>query len=206
MDSAPDLGFALNTMRASRGLRPLDQAAVRSQASHGSQGLIRLGFGVAHDAPEFTALRQEFLDIYARHLLDRSALFQGVAEMLSGLEARGLAWGVVTNKPARYTEPLLDYLGLARRAACIVSGDTCARNKPHPEPMLHACLVAGIAPGDALYIGDAERDIQAARAAGIPALIARYGYLAKDDTPETWGAHGYIDTPTALLDYLTASA
>jgi phosphoglycolate phosphatase len=202
IDTAPDLGYALNAMRAGRGMAPIGQAAIRSQASHGSQGLIRLGFGVAHGEPEFAALRQEFLDIYARHLVERSALFPGVAEMLAGLEHAGLGWGIVTNKPSRYTEPLLDHLGLGRRAACIVSGDTCAHPKPHPEPMLHACRVAGAEPGDCLYVGDAERDIQAARAVGMPALVAMYGYLADDDQPESWGAHGYIDSPAALLDYL----
>jgi phosphoglycolate phosphatase len=206
VDTAPDLGHALNEMRARRGLAPLSLDAIRPQASHGSQGLLRLGFGVTQDQPEFAALRLEFLDIYERHLVHKSALFPGVADMLAGLEEDGRAWGVVTNKPARYTEPLLAQLGLAPRAACIVSGDTCARNKPHPDPVLHACRVARAEPGDCLYVGDAERDIQAARAAGMPALIVLYGYLSDDDTPEAWGAQGYLDTPTALLDYLAANA
>jgi phosphoglycolate phosphatase len=206
VDTAPDLGYALNEMRARRGLGPLAMTAIRPQASHGSQGLIRLGFGVAPEQPEFAALRLEFLDVYARHLVRASTPFPGVADMLTGLEARDIAWGVVTNKPARYTEPLLEQLGLARRAACIVSGDTCARNKPHPEPMLHACSLAGRAPGECLYVGDAERDIQAARAAGMPALVALYGYLGADDSPQAWGARGYLDAPGDLLDYLMASA
>lgn len=206
VDTAPDLGFALNEMRARRGLAPLALDNIRPQASHGSQGLLRLGFGVDQDQPEFFTLRMEFLDIYARHLVRDSAPFPGVAEMLDGLEIRGLAWGVVTNKPARFTEPLLEHFGLAKRAACIVSGDTCARSKPYPDPVLHACHVAGAEPGACLYVGDAERDIQSARAAGMPALVALYGYLAEDDTPTAWGAQGYLDTPTALLDYLAVSA
>lgn len=206
VDTAPDLGFTLNEMRARRGLAPLALDNIRPQASHGSQGLLRLGFGVDQDHPEFLTLRLEFLDIYARHLVRDSAPFPGVAEMLIGLETRGMAWGVVTNKPARFTEPLLAHLGLAKRAACIVSGDTCARNKPHPDPVLHACRVAGAKPDACLYVGDAERDIQAARAACMPALVALYGYLAEDDTPTAWGAQGYLDTPTALLDYLSTSA
>lgn len=206
VDTAPDLGRALNEMRRRRGLAPLALDAIRPQASHGSQGLLRLGFGVTQAAPEFTVLRSEFLDIYERHLVADSVPFPGVAELLDGLDARGLAWGVVTNKPARYTEPLLKQLGLAARAACIVSGDTCTRNKPHPEPIFHACRAAGAAPDSCLYVGDAERDIQAARAAGMPALIALYGYLAEDDTPETWRAQGYIETPLGVLDYLAATA
>ena len=206
VDTAPDLGAALNEMRARRDLAPLDYAMIRPQASHGSQGLLRIGFGIAPDDPQFADLRLEFLDIYARHLTDASPLFHGVADMLAGLEAHGLRWGIVTNKPARYTDPLLEHLGLSQRATCVVSGDTCARPKPHPEPMHHACRVAGSAPSQCLYVGDAERDIQAARAVGMPALIALYGYLAEDDTPEAWGAQGYIETPGALLDYLTGGA
>jgi 2-phosphoglycolate phosphatase len=206
VDTAPDLGAALNEMRARRDLAPLDYALIRPQASHGSQGLLRLGFGVSVDDPQFTALRSEFLDIYSACLIDNSPLFPGVADMLDGLEQRGLSWGIVTNKPARYTDPLVAHLGLDRRAACIVSGDTCARPKPHPEPMHHACLVADCPPSQCLYVGDAERDMQAARAVGMPALVALYGYLAEDDTPEAWGGHGFIETPGALLDYLTRCA
>jgi 2-phosphoglycolate phosphatase len=206
VDTAPDLGAALNEMRARRDLAPLDYALIRPQASHGSQGLLRLGFGVSVDDPQFAALRNEFLDIYSACLIDNSPLFPGVTDMLDGLEQRGLSWGIVTNKPARYTDPLVAHLGLDRRAACIVSGDTCARPKPHPEPMHHACRVADSPPSQCLYVGDAERDMQAARAVGMPALVALYGYLAEDDTPEAWGGHGFIETPGALLDYLTRCA
>ncbi len=113
---------------------------------------------------------------------------------------------MVTNKPARYTEPLLRHLDLLERAACVVSGDTCAHPKPHPAPMLHACAEAGSTPDARLYVGDAERDVAAARAAGIPTLIAQYGYLGADDRPETWGGIGRIPHPVALLDWLDAAA
>lgn len=206
VDTAPDLGAALNEMRGRRDLAPLDYALIRPQASHGSQGLLRLGFGVSFDDPQFAALRSEFLDIYLDCLVDNSPLFSGVADMLDGLEQRGLRWGIVTNKPARYTDPLVTHLGLDQRAVCIVSGDTCARPKPHPEPMQHACRLADSTPSQCLYVGDAERDMQAARAVGMPALVALYGYLAESDTPEAWGGHGFIETPGALLDYLTRGA
>lgn len=202
VDTAPDLGFVLNRMRGARNQPPLPDALMRAQASHGTQGLLRLGFGVNQSDPEFQPLREEFLALYGRHLCDRSSLFPGMAELLAGLEQRGLTWGVVTNKPARYTEPLLDHLGLTERAACIVSGDTCARPKPDPEPMLHACRTAGIEPEEGLYLGDAERDMQAARAVGMPALVALYGYLAETDIPESWGGSGFVAQPLELLDYL----
>jgi Predicted phosphatases len=123
-------------------------------------------------------------------------------ELLDEIEMRGIPWGIVTNKPARFTEPLLSQLGLDDRAATVISGDTCAHPKPHPEPMLAACRKIGVLPATCVYIGDAERDIEAAHACGMPALIAEYGYIGPQDDPLTWGADGYIAHPTALLDFL----
>lgn len=202
VDTAPDLGYTLNQMRQRRGFPPLPAAAIRAQASHGSQGLIRLGFGgVAQDDNAFPALRQEFLDIYTEHLTDTSVLFPGMGELLARLEGLHIGWGVVTNKPAHFTLPLLERLGLLERMVCVVCGDTCRHSKPHPAPMLHACQLAGSAPGDCLYVGDAERDVAAARAVGMPVMVALYGYLSEDDTPQSWGADGFISHPGELLDY-----
>ncbi len=202
VDTAPDLGRSLNEMRKRRGLDPLADQVMRPQASHGARGLLRAGFGVEPGRDGYEALRQEFLEIYDRHLTLGSTLFPGMDRVLDALEARGLAWGVVTNKPARFTEPLLDHLGLLGRAVCVVSGDTCARPKPYPEPLLHACRSAGFPPGDCLYVGDAARDIQAAAAAGMPAVVALYGYIAGEERPREWGAQGYISEPARLLDYV----
>ena len=202
VDTAPDLGFALNELRRRRGLEPLADALIRPQASHGSQGLIRLGFGITPEHPEFPALRQEFLDLYDRNLAELTLLFPGMAEVLDTMEAEGIRWGVVTNKPERFTRPLLQHLGLLDRAACVVSGDTCANSKPHPEPLLHACLTAGAQPEQCLYVGDAERDVAAASAAGMSAVIARYGYLGEEYRPEEWGAAGFIDAPGGLIDWI----
>jgi phosphoglycolate phosphatase len=202
VDTAPDLGFSLNELRRRRGLPPLAEAQYRPQASHGTQGLLRLGFGLDQDDPAFAALRQEYLEIYAACLTANSPLFPGMAEVLGELEARGLNWGVVTNKPIRFTEPLLAQLGLMRRTACVVCGDTLAFNKPHPAPMLHACRLAGSEPGQCLYVGDAERDMVAAAAACMPALVALYGYLGDEDRPHEWGALGHIESPAGILDWL----
>jgi phosphoglycolate phosphatase len=201
VDTAPDLGHALNLMLARRGQAPLSATAIRAQASHGSQGLIKIGFGIAQSDPAFPDLRHEFLEIYSAHLADRSRLFPGMDQLLAGFERRGIAWGVVTNKPARLSEPLLEQLDLLSRAACVVSGDTCARAKPAPEPMLHACRAVAVAPEHCLYVGDAERDVQAARAVGMPVVVALYGYLSETDRPEVWGGDGYIRQPLDLLDY-----
>lgn len=201
VDTAPDLGHALNRMLARRGQAPMPAAAIRAQASHGSQGLIRLGFGVDQSDAAFPDLRHEFLEIYAAHLADRSRLFPGMDRVLAGFEDRGIAWGVVTNKPARLTLPLLEQLDLLGRAACVVSGDTCARAKPDPEPMRHACRAIAVEAEGCLYVGDAERDVQAARAVAMPVLVALYGYLSETDRPEAWGGDGYIRQPLDLLDY-----
>lgn len=206
VDTAGDLGHVLNLMRERRGLAALPEAVMRPQASHGTRGLLKVGFDIDSDHPVFEALRREFLDLYAEHLTRCSRPFPGMVEVLDRLEARGIAWGVVTNKPARFTEPLLAHLGLMTRAACVVSGDTCAEPKPHPAGLLHACRVVGSEPADCLYVGDAERDAQAARAAGMPTLIALYGYIGASDRPHEWGGQGSIERPEGLLDYLGLGA
>jgi phosphoglycolate phosphatase len=201
-DTARDLGFALNEQRRLHGLAPLPFAAIRPQASHGARGLLKLGFNLTPEAPDFAAMRAQYLDLYERHICDHTVLFPGMGELLSTLEQRGLKWGVVTNKPARFTLPLMQKLSLYARAACIVSGDSTANSKPHPEPLLAAAKQIGIDPQHCLYVGDAERDVEAAVAAGMQVLIADYGYLDEHDRPETWGAHGRIAAPLELLAYL----
>ena len=202
VDTAPDLGYALNLQRARHGLTPLDNTSIRPQASHGARGLLGVGFGLLPDDPQFAPMREEFLQLYAENICHLSRPFPGILDLLAELEARQLKWGVVTNKPARFTEPLMSILDLAERAACIVSGDTCAQPKPHPAPMLIAADLCGVTPAQCLYLGDAERDIQAARAANMPALVAAWGYLDTSDQPHTWGAHGQIHHPLDTLNYL----
>ena len=201
-DTAPDLGHALNLQREQHGLPPLPQEIIRPYASHGTVGLFDIGFGLTPQDERFAPMREEYLALYTANLCLHTTLFPGMAELLAALEARNISWGVVTNKPARFTEPLLELLGLSKRAASIISGDTCAHPKPHPEPLLCAAREIGVAPQSCLYVGDAERDIEAARAAGMSALIADYGYLSAEDRPETWGADGRIDTPLGILAFL----
>lgn len=201
-DTAPDLGHALNLQRERHGLPPLPQEIIRPYASHGTVGLFDIGFGLTPKDERFESMREEYLALYTANLCLHTTLFPGMAELLAALEARNIAWGVVTNKPSRFTNPLLELLGLASRAASIISGDTCTHPKPHPEPLLRAARETGADPASCLYIGDAERDIEAAHAAGMPALIAAYGYLGAEDRPETWGANGTIQHPSEILRYL----
>jgi phosphoglycolate phosphatase len=202
IDTAPDLAYALNLQRGLHGLAPLPFQSIRPQASHGARGLLKLGFGITPEDGDFVPMRQEFLQLYADNLCRHSRLFDGMNDVLKEMESRELPWGVVTNKPARFTEPLMSLLDLTERAACIVSGDTCSEPKPHPAPLLHACERIGLVAGDCLYVGDAERDVEAARNASMPCLVARYGYLDDSDRPQDWGALGFITSPEEILDYL----
>ncbi|HEU0187712.1 MAG TPA: HAD-IA family hydrolase, partial [Gallionellaceae bacterium] len=154
------------------------------------------------DAPEFTALREAFLAHYTAHICDHTTLFPGMAELVATLEQRGLSWGIVTNKPHRFTVPLMQRLGYGERAACLVSGDTCAHAKPHPEPLLHAARLLDLAPGQCLYLGDDKRDMEAGRAAGMPTVIARYGYIDPQADLASWQADGSVDTPLGLLAHI----
>lgn len=202
LDTAPDMGRALNRLLIEQGLDALAAELIRPQVSHGSAGLLRLGFGLEPADTAFGPLRERFLALYRGALAIETRLFPGMAEVLETLESRGLRWGVVTNKPRALTDPLLAGLALADRAGCVVSGDTVARNKPDPLPLLHACGLLGIEPRHCVYVGDAERDVIAGRRAGMATLVARYGYLAAAERPEDWGADGLIDAPLELLERL----
>ncbi len=202
IDTAPDLGYALNLQRSRHGLPALADAIIRPQASHGARGLLGVGFDLHPDDPHFALMREEFLQLYSENICRHSKPFPGILDLLNALEAKNLAWGVVTNKPARFTEPLMSILDLAERASCIVSGDTCAQPKPHPAPMLVAAQQCQASPAQCLYIGDAARDIEAATAAGMPALAAAWGYIDSTDQMDTWGAHAIIHTPGVILDFV----
>lgn len=205
-DTAPDLAYALNTLLREQGREPLPFAAIRPIVSHGATALVKLGFALEPAAPEFAALRDRLLALYRQHLARETRLFPGMPELLAELERRHIHWGVVTNKPAFLTRPLMEALDLHTRAVCIVCGDTTANKKPHPEPMLHACRLAGSDAAHCLFVGDAERDIRAGRAAGMLTLVATFGYLGPEDRPETWGADGSIDEPRAVLPWLEGHA
>lgn len=201
-DTAPDLAAALNHVRFLHDLPALSLPTIRPQASHGSIGLLKLGFGVEADAPEFNGLREEFLAHYTAHICDHTSLFPGMAQLVDTLEQRGLPWGIVTNKPHRFTVPLMRELGYAERAACLISGDTCTRAKPHPDPLLKAAGIMGIPPANCLYLGDDLRDMEAAQAASMPCVIAGYGYIDAKADPDSWRADARIETPLELLNHV----
>jgi phosphoglycolate phosphatase len=204
LDTAPDMHAAMNALLLERGRTPLPYAAVRPFVSHGAAGVLRQGFADA-GPPEFAALTDRFLAIYRANLSGGTRLFPGMERVFDELARRGLHAGIVTNKAAWLTEPLLDQLGLRGRFACVVSGDTLAVRKPHPAPLLHAAALAGVAARECVYVGDAERDVQAAHAAGMPAIVALYGYLGAADAPAAWGGDHHLDEPLDLLAWLEKS-
>jgi 2-phosphoglycolate phosphatase len=201
LDTAPDLIRVLNQVRVEQGRAPMPYDLARTQVSHGSSGLIRLGFpDLAGDALE--ALRLRLLELYSAQLSIDTALFDGCQTVLDELNSRSMPWGIVTNKPGFLTTPLLKSLGLDQCAGCVVSGDTLPQRKPHPAPLLLAASQLPLPPEQCLYVGDAERDVQSARAAGMPVLVARYGYLGPDDDPDSWQPDAMIDTPVQIIDWL----
>jgi len=198
-DTAPDLAAAANAMRVARGLDALPLGPLRQRASEGARGLLRVAFDRAPSDPEFEDLRVEFLSRYESALAVHTRLFDGMPEVLDALEERGLAWGIVTNKAARFTDPLAKLLGLAVRAGAIVSGDSTAFTKPHPAPLLHAAELLELPPSECVYVGDDHRDILAGHAAGMDTIAAAWGYCA---TPAAqWEAGAVLKHPLDLLAF-----
>jgi phosphoglycolate phosphatase len=202
LDTAPDLADALNVVLVENHCTPLPFDTIRGVVSHGGKALIELGFSLHASHPDFDPLRQRLLAVYRDNIARRTRPFPGMSELLGQLEQRGLNWGVVTNKPAWLTEPLLKELGLYGRAACVISGDTLNERKPHPAPMLHACEQAGSTPDQCVYIGDAQRDIEAGRNARMHTLVALFGYFQESDRPQEWQADALLEEPGELLAWL----
>ena len=202
VDTAPDLAYALNLQLKRHGKPQLCDAAIRPFASHGSRGLVGLGFAITPKDDNFLAMRDEYLAIYDTVFTRSPVLLPGMADLLQAIETKGLKWGIVTNKPRRFTIPLIESMGmdLSKRAACVVSGDDAPLPKPSPATLLMACSQVGVKPENCMYVGDAERDIQAARAAGMEAVVALFGYIDVTDRPSEWGADALIKTPKELLD------
>jgi phosphoglycolate phosphatase len=201
-DTAPDLARALNRVRAAHRLAPMPVEITRAYTSSGARGLLKVGFGLEPGDERYEALRLQFLDFYAVEICVDTRLFDGIAELLDRLDRDRLPWGIVTNKAERFTLPLLRGLHLDQRVACVVGGDTAARAKPHPDPLLHAAAALQLPPSACLYVGDDLRDVQAARAAGMRVIAAKYGYLGDGGSIESWQADAIIEHPREVLDYL----
>lgn len=202
LDSAPDLGAAADQMRLERGLDPIPLERYRPLSGSGARGMLSIAFGISPEHPDFPAMREEFFVNYENRMTLQTREFDGVARLLDELVQRGLAWGVVTNKSKRFTDPLLAGMPLFGTAGAIVSGDTTPHAKPHPAPLLEAARRIGVAPEHCVYVGDDERDIVAGKAAGMATLAAAWGYLGVQAALRDWGADATIDLPLGVLKWL----
>ncbi len=203
VDTAPDFIRVLNRLRIHYDRPPLPHDIIRAAVSAGARAMVQTGFPEhAPDSEEFLRLRQEFLDLYAQGLTAESRLFEGMDPLLTSLEHQGIPWGVVTNKPRVYTEPLLAGLALDQRCRVVVCPDDVRRTKPDPEPMLLACHQLGVAPSGSVYIGDHLRDIEAGRNAGMPTIAAGWGYIVAGEDPADWRADQLAMTVPELYSLL----
>ena len=204
LDTAPDMTNALNLLLAEEGKAPLSDEECRDHVSHGSVAMIRLGFGEPNVENEkvFEQRRLRFLDLYEKNLCLDTKLFVGMDETLLFLEEHDIPWGIVTNKPAFLTLPLLETLGLRDRACSVVSGDTLQQRKPDPAPMFLAANECGVLATECIYIGDALRDIEAGNNAHMTTLLASYGYIEASESPVDWGADGIVEYPEEILQWL----
>ncbi|MEM5382369.1 HAD-IA family hydrolase [Paraburkholderia phymatum] len=201
-DTAPDLAAAVNKMRHERGLEMVPLEQLRPLASAGARGLLGGAFGIGPEHHDYSSMREEFLANYEADLCIETTLFPGIGDILDELDARGVRWGIVTNKVARLTEPLVAQLGLDMRAGCVVSGDTTPHSKPHPAPLLHAAKELDLPAERVVYVGDDLRDVQAGFAAGMVTVAAAYGYCGNDIPPTQWHARHVVNSPAELLELL----
>ncbi len=202
LDTANDLGTALNHLLQAHQLPTISFEHIRPAAGSGCRGLLKLGMNIGPDDQRYPVLSEELLALYQRHLTDTTCFFPGIENTLDFLDKNGIPWGVVTNKPAKYTEALIAHLQLEKRAGCVISGDSLPYSKPHPEPILHACRLLKQDPKHCLYVGDSAVDIQACKAAGSPSLAALYGYIPVGENPMMWGADGYVDHANQIVSHL----
>jgi 2-phosphoglycolate phosphatase len=206
IDTAPDMGGALNNLLIEENFAPLPLDDIRPFVSRGGLVLVQLGFADKVPEVEIEPLRLRFLQHYRAIIAENSRLFDGYDAILHEIEKMGLPWGIVTNKPEWLTTPLLEQLQLAQRAKIVISGDSLAKRKPHPLPLQEAARRIGVDCADCVYIGDDERDIIAGRDAGMKTLTAAYGYIEDGIDYLDWQADGVIDSPAALLPMLQAGA
>ena len=199
IDTAPDMVAALNRQLQTHRRELVAYETARDYVSHGAAALIKLGFGISMEDDSYQDLREEYLAEYAKNIADQSQLFDGMQEILDHCEQNNLFWGIVTNKPKGLTDALLKGLNLDQRSAVTIGGDSLPQSKPHPMPLLHACMLLKIAPSECLYVGDAARDIESGKRAGTRTATAEWGYIAPGDDPSQWGATYRIDSPNGIL-------
>lgn len=198
-DTAPDMAAAANRLREQRGLDPMDVAQLRPFVSMGARGMVRASLGLDTDHPEFEAAKTAFLADYEQNSTTHTVLFDGIEPLLQQIRDADMRWGIVTNKLTRYAEPIVAWLNLPD-CATLVCGDTVEYAKPHPLPLQHAAREAGFETRHCFYVGDDLRDIQAAKAAGMPSIAAAYGYCGVEHPVDSWQADSIVEHPSHLWD------
>ncbi|MDZ4210697.1 MAG: HAD family hydrolase [Methylotenera sp.] len=209
VDTAHDLGLALNMQLARHGKLPLAHEDIWPVASHGTRGLLALGFGISPVDSNFEAMKLEYLDLYESVFTNTPVFLPGIADLLEKLDEQSVKWGIVTNKPRRFSVDLtkavkMGNTSLYQRSACLVCGDDARQPKPAPDTLLMACQEADALPGECLYVGDAERDVQAGKAAGMRTAVALFGYIAASDKPAEWGADVLISSPSEVIELISS--
>jgi len=202
IDTAPDFIRCLNMLRQQHKLEALPAEHIRRSVSNGARAMIRVGFGLEPEHPDYLEKHTAFLDLYEAGVAIETTLFEGMDELLLDLESRSIPWGIVTNKPARFAIPLIEALGLAERCATLICPDHVTERKPHPEPLFLACREIGAEPKQAVYVGDHERDIEAGRNAGMRTIAVRYGYIEQPESVDLWQADIIVDTVSDLAKLL----
>ncbi|MDN6319056.1 MAG: phosphoglycolate phosphatase [Marinobacter sp.] len=202
IDTAPDFIRCLNQLRQQHGLSELPAEHIRRSVSNGARAMVRVGFGLEPEHPDYLARHTAFLDLYEEGVAVETRLFEGMNSLLQSLEQRGIPWGIVTNKPERFAAPLVQALGLAERCASLVCPDHVADRKPHPEALFLACAQIDADPALAVYVGDHERDIEAGRNANMKTIAVRYGYIEEPESVDLWQADIIADTVNDLAKLL----
>lgn len=202
LDSAPDFIAVIQAMCSAHGLPEADPKAIHDVVSGGARAMMLAAFDCEADSPEFEALRLEFLERYQNHCAVLTRPYPGMLELLGDLEKAKLLWGVVTNKPVRFAQPIMEQLGLAQRSALLICPDHVTNSKPDPEPLLLACSQLGLEPGEVLFVGDDLRDIESGRDAGCKTAAVTYGYIHPSDNPRNWGADVIVDSASELRKML----
>lgn len=205
LDTAPDIAYILNRVRENYQLPPLPLSTIRPAVNEGVKGLLQLAGDITDTHPDFEQMVNECFALYQEHLTSATRLFPQMDSVLEFAESHHMPWGIVTNKPSRFTFDILKTLDLETRAACIICGDTLTKSKPHPDPILYACQLLQQTPADCVYVGDSYVDVTASKAAGTATLVALYGYIKPNDDPFTWNADGYIREPGDIIEWLRQS-
>src|SRR3990167_6353524 len=205
LDTAEDIAAAVNQVRVAHLLPPTPFSKLREAVGHGVSALLKVGLDIDEMHPTFPVLLEECFLLYERTSTLNTQLFKGISEVFNYLDHASMPWGIVTNKPARFTGDLLKHFNLDKRTACVICGDTLEKRKPDPLPILHACQLLQCEPKNCLYIGDAEIDVLASKRANVAVLVALYGYIGENDRPLTWGADGYIKPPEEIITWIAAN-